>query len=109
MTWDCKGRPFMFDIDEDLGAKTQMPFAGKLVDKAKYVDIDDKTADDQILIIDSERLRNLSHDTVIELMHARILITESSEGLHEIVQNLENEVSQNLERYKERSWEECFP
>ena len=109
MTWDCKGRPFIFDIDEDFGAKTQTAFAGKLVEKATYVNIDDKTVDDRILIIDSERLRKLSHDTVIELMHARIIITESSEGLSEIVQNLENEVSQNLERYKDRSWEECFP
>ena len=69
-----------------------MPFAGKLVDKAKYVDIDDKTADDQILIIDSERLRKLSHETILELMNARILITESSEGLQEVAENLENEV-----------------
>ena len=78
LTWDSSGRFLEFEFDEDHGTKTGLPFSGKLIDNLSVIDVNVKKNDDQILIIESAKLRKLSHHTIKMLTNAKLVITNSS-------------------------------
>ena len=43
------------------------------------------------------------------LKYSRIVITDSSVGLHEVIQNLEKRVLDNPNAFIDHLWDECFP
>ena len=92
LTWDHLNREIIFEFSEDFGSKKGLPFHGKLTENSIHVAVNEKMQDDQILLIDSDILLKLSQETQEMLMNARIVITNSSAGLSELINRLADEV-----------------
>ena len=43
------------------------------------------------------------------LKDSRLIITNSSEGLAEVVEKMQQRVNENESMFTNRSWDECFP
>ena len=109
ITWDHEGMLLVFEFEEDYGAKKGQAFHGKIAERPSHVPIDNKKLDDQILLIEAERLKRPSVETLKMLQNSRIVITDSSDGLPEVVKNLETTVNDHTDIYANRTWDECFP
>ena len=65
--------------------------------------------DDQIFVVESEKLKNPSEQTYKMLKYSRLIITDSSVGLVEMVKKLQQRVTDNPDAFTNRAWDECFP
>ena len=113
VTWDYNGNMRVFEFDKDFGAKKGQAFHGKLTDRPDsipiHIPIEIKREDDQILVIEASQLRSLSAMTLWKLKNSRIVITDSSSDMTNIIKSLQQHVKDNPNDYINRTWDECFP
>ena len=66
-----------------------MAFHGKIADRPQFIPVDNLKKDDQIFVIESEKLKNPSEQTYKMLKYSRLIITDSSVGLVDMIKKLQ--------------------
>ena len=92
--------------------KKGQPFHGKLTERPIDFPIETAKAvkvDDPIWIVEGVKLREMSTDTRKNLKNTRIVITDSSSGLTEVIRGLQQYVKDHPNEFINRTWDECFP
>ena len=65
--------------------------------------------DDSIWIVENAKLCEMSTDTILNMKNSRVVITDSSSGLKEVIRGLQKHVLDHPNDYINRTWDECFP